>query len=118
MSRISLMNVISQEDTFYGMCPTTVLSIDFDGNVRLSPISIVQDQQGPNVHFLDNMQIMQLSPGICNVKMYDNRDSTEFRKPFPELIFPSYLLKCGGNKKMRRDQQMSSNVHPNFQDKK
>ena len=75
MSRISLMNVISQEGTFYGMCPTTVLSIDFDGNVRPSPISIVQDRQGPNVHYLANMQIMHLSPGICNVKMYDERDS-------------------------------------------
>ena len=38
---------------------TTVL--DFDGNARPSPISIVQDQQGPNVHFLDICaQIMQL----------------------------------------------------------
>ena len=45
-------------------------------------------------------------------------DIREFRKPFPELIFPSHLLKCGRNKKMRRDQHMSSNVHPNFQDKK
>ena len=82
------MNVISQEDTFYGMCPTTVLSIDFDGNVRPSPISIVQDQQGPNVHFLDNMQIMQLSPGICDVKMYDKRGSmpalASYRK-FPHI---------------------------------
>ena len=57
MSGISLTDVISQEGTFYGMYPTTVL--DFDGNVRPSPVSIVQDQQGPNVHFLDNMQIMQ-----------------------------------------------------------
>ena len=53
------------------MYPTTVL--DFDGNVRPSPISIVQDQQGPSVHFLD-MQIMQMSPGSCDVKMYDKRD--------------------------------------------
>ena len=68
MSGISLTDVISQEGTFYGMYPTTVL--DFDGNVRPSPVSIVQDQQGPNVHFLDNMQIMQLSPGIFDVKMY------------------------------------------------
>ena len=75
MSGISLliMNVISQEGNFYGMCPTTVL--DFDGNVRPSPISTVQDQQEPNVHFLVNMQIMHLSPGICNVKMYDKPDS-------------------------------------------
>ena len=56
-SGISLKDVISQEGTFYGMYPTTVL--DFDGNIRPCPISIVQDQQGPSVHFLDNMQIMQ-----------------------------------------------------------
>ena len=80
------MDVISQEGTFYGMYPTTVL--DFDGNERPSPISIVQDQQGPNVHFLDNMQIMQLSPGICDAKMYDKRDSmpalASYRK-FPHI---------------------------------
>ena len=65
--------------------PTTVL--DFDCNVRPSPSSIVQDQQGPNVHFLDIMQIMQLSPGICDV-MYDKRDSmsalASYRK-FPHI---------------------------------
>ena len=70
MSGISLTDVISQEGTFYGMYPTTVQ--DFDGNVRPSPISIVQDQQGPNVHFLD-MQIMQLSPGIYDIKAVVNR---------------------------------------------
>ena len=37
-SGISLKDVISQEGTFYGMYLTTVL--DFDGNVRPSPISI------------------------------------------------------------------------------
>ena len=73
MSGISLTDVISQEGTFYGIYTSTVL--DFDRNVRPSPISIVRDQQGPNVHFLDIMQIMQLSPGICYVKMYDKRDS-------------------------------------------
>ena len=69
MSGISPTDAISQEGTFYGMYPTTVL--DFDGNVRRSLISIAQDQQGPNVHFLD-MQIMQLSLGICDVMLrYD-----------------------------------------------
>ena len=52
--------------------PTTVL--DFDSNIRPSPISIVQDQEGSSVHFLD-MQIIQLLPGICDVKMYDKQDS-------------------------------------------
>ena len=71
--------------TFYGMYPTTVL--DFDGNVRPSPISIVQDQQKSNAHFLD-MQIMQLSSGICDVKMHGKRDSmpalASYRK-FPHI---------------------------------
>ena len=58
MSGISLTDVISQEGTFYGMYPTTVL--DFEGNVRPSPISIVRDRQGPNVHFL----------GICRLCNY------------------------------------------------
>ena len=87
MSGLLLMNVISQEGTFYGMYPTTTV-LDFDGNVRPSPISIVEDQQGPNVHFLDIMQIVQLSPGICDVKMYDKRDSmpalASYRK-FPHI---------------------------------
>ena len=35
------------------VCTLLPYVLDFDGNVRPSPISIVQDQQGPNVHFLD-----------------------------------------------------------------
>ena len=85
MYGILLTDVILQEGTFHGMYPSTVL--DFDGNVRPSPISIVRDQQGPNVHFLD-MKIMQLSPRICDVKMYDKRDSmpalASYRK-FPHI---------------------------------
>ena len=46
-----------------------------------------------------------------------NRNNRKFRKPFPALIFPSHLLKCGVTQKMRRDQLMSSNFHPNFLDK-
>ena len=54
------------------MYPTIVLG--FDGNVRPSPILILRDQQRPSVHFLD-MEIVQLSSEIYDVKMYDKRDS-------------------------------------------
>ena len=53
MSGLSLKDVFSQEGTFYGMYPSTTVVLDFDGNVRPSSISIVRDQQGPRVHFLD-----------------------------------------------------------------
>ena len=43
---------------------------EFDGSVRPSPISIVHEQIGPSVHFLD-MEIIQPLPGACVVKMYD-----------------------------------------------
>ena len=61
-SGLSLKDVVSQGGTFYGLYPTTVL--DFDGNVRPSPISIVQDQQGPSsVHFLDIYADYAIVPG-------------------------------------------------------
>ena len=42
MSEFSLKNMfISQEATLYGIYPASVL--EFDGNVRPTPISIVQD---------------------------------------------------------------------------
>ena len=67
------------------MYPTTVR--DFDGSVRPSPISIVREQIGPSVHFLD-MEIIQPLPGVCEVKMYDKRDNmptlASYRK-FPHI---------------------------------
>ena len=67
------------------MYPTTVR--DFDGSVRPSPISIVREQIGPSVHFLD-MEIIQPFPGVCEVKMYDKRDNmptlASYRK-FPHI---------------------------------
>ena len=54
------------------MFPSTVR--EFDGSVRPSPISIVREQVGPSIHFLD-MEIIQLLPGVCSVKMYDKRDN-------------------------------------------
>ena len=54
------------------MYPTTVR--EFDGSVRTSPLSIVREQIGPTIHFLD-MEIIQPRPGVCEVKLYDKRDS-------------------------------------------
>ena len=77
------------------MYPTAVL--DFDGNVRPSPISIVQDQQGPNVYFLD-MQIMQLSPGICDVNgaPFSYRNRTPHLYEIVLLRFVIWLLVIKG----------------------
>ena len=67
------------------MYPTTVR--EFDGSVRPSPISIVREQIGPSVHFLD-MEIIQPLPGACEVKMHDKRDNmpalASYRK-FPHI---------------------------------
>ena len=60
---------------------------DFDGNVRPTPISIVREQSGPTVHFLD-MEIIQPMPGVCEVKMFDKRNNmptlAAYRK-FPHI---------------------------------
>ena len=58
----TLQDIILQDGVFFGMYPTTVR--EFDGSVRPSPISIVREQIGPSVHFLD-MEIIQPLPGIC-----------------------------------------------------
>ena len=80
-----LQDIILQDGVFFGMYPTTVR--DFDGSVRPSPISIVREQIGPSVHFLD-MEIIQPLPGVCEVKMYDKRDNmptlASYRK-FPHI---------------------------------
>ena len=68
----SLQDIIPQNGIFYGMYFTTVC--EFDGNnVRPSPISIVREQVGPSIHFLE-MEIVQPFPGVCEVRMYDKRD--------------------------------------------
>ena len=69
---LSLLDIISQNGVFYSMYPTMVR--EFHGSVRPSPISIVHEQVGPSIHFLD-MEIIQLLPGVCSVKIYDKRDN-------------------------------------------
>ena len=68
----SSQDIISQDSILHGVYPTTIRELD--GSVRPSPISIVRDQLGPSIHFLD-MEIVQLRPGTCEVKMYDKRDN-------------------------------------------
>ena len=81
----TLQDIILQNGVFFGMYPTTVR--EFDGSVRPSPISIVREQIGPSVHFLD-VEIIQPLPGACEVKMYDKRDNiptlASYRK-FPHI---------------------------------
>ena len=45
---------------------------DVDGEEIENPVSI-KEQAGSTVHFLD-MKILQSTPGISQIKMYDERD--------------------------------------------
>ena len=81
----SLADVIKQGGTYDGMYPLHVR--DFDGNMIANPVSIIRDQQGPRVHFLD-MEIVQHRPGKSEIRMYDKRDHmptlAKYRK-FPHI---------------------------------
>ena len=46
---------------------------DADGEEIENPISIVKEQSGETVHFLD-MEIVQNKPGVSQIGMYDKRD--------------------------------------------
>ena len=48
---------------------------DADGEEIENPISIVKEQSGETVHFLD-MEIVQSKPGVSQVRMYDKQDHT------------------------------------------
>ena len=41
-----------------------------------NPISIIKEQSGETVHFLD-MEIVQSKPGVSQIRMYDKRDHME-----------------------------------------
>ena len=53
------------------MCPSFIE--DADGEKIENPISIVKEQSGETVHFLD-MEIVQSEPGVSQIRMYDKRD--------------------------------------------
>ena len=46
---------------------------DADGEEIENPISIVKEQSGETLHFLD-MEIVQSKPGVSQIRMYDKRD--------------------------------------------
>ena len=46
---------------------------DADGEEIENLISIVKEQSGEIVHFLD-MEIVQSKPGVPQIRMYDKRD--------------------------------------------
>ena len=48
---------------------------DDDGEEMENPISIVKEQSGEAVHFLD-MEIVQSKPGVSQIRMYDKRNHT------------------------------------------
>ena len=46
---------------------------DADGEEIENPISIVKEQSGETVYFLD-MEIVQSIPGVSQIRMYDKRN--------------------------------------------
>ena len=64
--------IVTQDGNIYGgMYPVYVE--DVDGEEIENLVSIVKEQAGSTVHFLD-MEISQSTPGDSPIKMYDKRD--------------------------------------------
>ena len=67
--------IIKQQGNIYGgMYPSFIE--DADGEEKENPISIIKEQSGETVHFLD-MEIVQSKPGVSQIRMYDKRDHME-----------------------------------------
>ena len=67
--------IIKQQGNIYGgMYPSFIE--DADGEEIENPISIIKEQSGETVHFLD-MEIVQSKPGVSQIRMYDKRDHME-----------------------------------------
>lgn len=81
-------DIITQGGVYGGMYPSHVL--DGNGNQIASPISIIREQTGHAVHFLD-MQFEQNVPGVTEVQMYDKRDHMESLKNYRR--FPHWETK-------------------------
>ena len=60
---------------------------DVDGEERENPLSIVKEQAGSSVHFLD-MEILQSTHGVSQIKVHDKRDDVgtleDYRK-YPRI---------------------------------
>ena len=65
--------IVQQDGNIYycGMYPVYVE--DVDREEIENPVSIVKEPAGSTVHFLD-MEILQSTPGVSQIKMYDKRD--------------------------------------------
>ena len=62
--------IVKQDKNIYGgMYPVYV----DDGEEIHKPVSIVKEQARSTVHFL-NMEILQSTPGVSQIKIYDNRE--------------------------------------------
>ena len=56
---------------YIGMHPEHIL--DDEGEQVANPVSITKEQRGQTVHFLD-MEVLQSTPGVSQIRMYDERD--------------------------------------------
>ena len=62
-----------------GMYPEHTL--DDEGEQVANPVFITKEQRGQTVHFLD-MEILQSTPGVSQIRMYDKRDHMETLKQY------------------------------------
>lgn len=68
---LELSDVITDDGILGGMYPKMVTN--GNGGLRPNTISIVEEQSGTAVHFLD-MDIFQSTPGKTEIKIYDKRE--------------------------------------------
>ena len=62
-----------------GMYPKHIL--DDEGEQVTNPVSITKEQRGQTVHLLD-IDIIQSTPGVSQIRMYDKRDHMETLKQY------------------------------------
>ena len=66
-----------------GMHPKHIL--DDEGEQVANPVSITKEQRGQTVHFLD-MEILQSTPGVSQIQMYDKQDHIETLKQYRRYL--------------------------------
>ena len=64
-------HIIKQQGYIYGLMYPSFVE-DADEEIE-NPISLVKEQSGKKVHFLD-MEIIQSKPGVSQIRKYDKRD--------------------------------------------
>ena len=85
----SLEEVIFQGGTFGGMYPKEVL--DFEGQSVPTTVSILREQRGSSLNFLD-MTILQQVPGISQVRMYYKRDDMPTLRHYIKFPYVETIL--------------------------